>query len=736
MSASKVFVSTHRVAKVLAQCVLAVAALSSPSLFAQGAQVSGVSATVGASAPLRIEKITASTQGGDDIVRIQLSGTPEQLPLGFATSAPARIALDFPGASNAIGRSLLDLQQGNVVSANIFESSDRARVVLNLKAPSGWRIEQQDGALLVVLEAIKARQVQPEPPVVAAAAVPLQAPVAAETLAEPRPETALPVLGVQGVDFRRTREGAGRIVIQLSEGINADVRSDPKGLAVHFPRAQLPENLRQRLDVVDFGTPVQVITTDRQGDGVNMTVALAGDWEHSAYQSQGQFVIEVAPKRADPNKLSQGTNYTGERLSLNFQNIDVRALLQVIADFTNFNIITSDTVGGTLTLRLKDVPWDQALNIILEARGLGMKKTGNVLWVAPREEIDERARKELEAARALERLEPLRTQGFQINYAKAENLLRQIADTQGGEQGGTSTRLLSPRGSAIAEPRTNQLFVTDIPSKLEEVQALLTRLDVPVRQVMIEARIVEATDTFGRNLGVKLGGGVVQGDRNPRRFGGTLGDVAVRPGTDLSLGSQFVNLAAGGTTSAPEAASFALSIFNAAQSRFLSLELSAMESEGLGKVISNPKLLTADQTQAHIEQGTEIPYTETAPNGATTTSFKKATLRLQATPQITPEGNIILDLDINKDSPGATTDQGIAINTKQIKTQVLVENGGTVVIGGIFEMSERNVVNKVPLLGDIPVLGHLFKNSKRETNKEEMLVFITPRMITDAISRE
>lgn len=736
MRASKIAFPINGLTKVLAQCALAAAAFASPALFAQTAPAatSEIASQTSTDTALRIEKITASTQGGDDIVRIQLSQLPEQLPQGFATSSPARIAIDLPQATNGLGRSLLDLQQGNVVSANVFEAADRARVVLNLKTPSGWRIERQDGALLVVLEPIKAPAAQPEPPVApttVAAAAPEQAPVTDS--APPRPESTLLPLGLQSVDFRRTREGAGRIVVQLADGLTADVRSDPKGLAVHFPRAALPESLRQRLDVVDFGTPVQTIVTDRAGDAVNMTLTLAGDWEHSSYQSQNQFVIEVAPKRADPNKLAQGSHYSGERLSLNFQNIDVRALLQVIADFTNFNIITSDTVGGTLTLRLKDVPWDQALNIILEARGLGMKKTGNVLWVAPREEIDERARKELEAARALEKLEPLRTQGFQINYAKAENLLKQIADTQGGEQGGTSTRLLSERGSAIAEPRTNQLFVTDIASKLEEVQALLTRLDVPVRQVMIEARIVEATDTFGRNLGVKLGGGSVRGHRHRYNVGGAWENVA--RDTDSPLDGQFVNLAAGGTTSAA-AASFAFSVFNSAKSRFLALELSAMESEGLGKVISNPKLLTADQTKAHIEQGTEIPYTETAPNGATTTSFKKATLRLQVTPQITPEGNIILDLDINKDSPGATTDQGIAINTKQIKTQVLVENGGTVVIGGIFEMSERNVVNKVPLLGDIPVLGHLFKNSKRETNKEEMLVFITPRMITDAISRE
>ncbi|MEG0947389.1 MAG: type IV pilus secretin PilQ family protein, partial [Comamonas sp.] len=419
-----------------------------------------------------------------------------------------------------------------------------------------------------------------------------------------------------------------------------------------------------------------------------------------------------------------GPGFKGERLSLNFQNIEVRSLLQVIADFTNFNIVTSDTVGGSLTLRLKDVPWDQALNIIMEAKGLGMKKSGNVLWIAPKDEIDERTKRDYEAARNIEQLEPLRTQGFQINYAKAEELKKQIADNSGS--GEASTRFLSGRGSAIAEPRTNQLFVTDTPSKLEEITNLLKKLDVPVRQVLIEARIVEARDTFGRSLGVKFGGGYERAGR------GSVGSGYDKFGTSNS--APFVNLPAGLSTGG-SAGTLALSIFNSGLTRFLSLELSAMEAEGVGKVISSPRLLTADQTQAVIEQGTEYPYTQTAPNGATTVAFKKAVLKLEVKPQITPEGNIILDLDLNKDSRGETTLQGVAIDTKHIKTQVLVENGGTVVIGGIFEMEETNQVNKVPVLGDIPVMGNLFKSRTRESTKREMLVFITPRMVTDAIAR-
>ncbi len=472
-----------------------------------------------------------------------------------------------------------------------------------------------------------------------------------------------------------------------------------------------------------------------------MQVDIDGEWEHSAYQSDNQFVLEVRAKKVDTTKLTQGPGFSGERLSLNFQNIEVRSLLQVIADFTNFNIVTSDTVGGALTLRLKDVPWDQALNIIMEAKGLGMKKNGNVLWIAPKDEIDERTKKDFESARSIEQLEPLRTQGFQINYAKAEELKKQIADNSGSSE--ASTRFLSSRGSAIAEPRTNQLFVTDTPNKLEEIANLLKKFDVPVRQVLIEARIVEARDTFGRALGVKFGAGTAGNLLGHNRWsaGSVYQDVvggAAGAGSGLAgpgtTSSPFFNLPATLSTGVAPA-SIGLSIFNSANTRFLALELSAMESEGVGKIVSSPRLLTADQTQAVIEQGTEYPYTQTAPNGATTVAFKKAVLKLEVVPQITPEGNIILDLDLNKDSRGETTLQGVAIDTKHIKTQVLVENGGTVVIGGIFEMEETNQVNKVPLLGDIPVVGNLFKNNTRESTKREMLVFITPRMVTDAIAR-
>ncbi|MBP7646275.1 MAG: type IV pilus secretin PilQ [Comamonas sp.] len=659
-----------------------------------------------------VQSVTGSLQGGGEVVRIELSEPLTEPITGFAIQSPARIALDLPGTSNGMGQSLVEIQQGNLSTANVVEASGRTRVVLNLKTATTYRTETNGNAVLVFLDPAKQASA-------------MQPPSSSNRRLLPSSVEQAGNVVLKDVDFRRASDGAGRLVINLGSAmVNADVRQEGKGLTIELLKTSLPEGLRRRLDVVDFATPVQTITASQSNDRVRLQVDAIGDWEHSAYQSDSQFVVEVRPKKVDPSKLTSGPGFKGERLSLNFQNIEVRSLLQVIADFTNFNIVTSDTVGGSLTLRLKDVPWDQALNIIMEAKGLGMKKSGNVLWIAPKDEIDERTKRDYEAARNIEQLEPLRTQGFQINYAKAEELKKQIADNSGS--GEASTRFLSGRGSAIAEPRTNQLFVTDTPSKLEEIANLLKKLDVPVRQVLIEARIVEARDTFGRSLGVKFGGGYERAGR------GSVGSGYDKFGTSNS--APFVNLPAGLSTGG-SAGTLALSIFNSGLTRFLSLELSAMEAEGVGKVISSPRLLTADQTQAVIEQGTEYPYTQTAPNGATTVAFKKAVLKLEVKPQITPEGNIILDLDLNKDSRGETTLQGVAIDTKHIKTQVLVENGGTVVIGGIFEMEETNQVNKVPVLGDIPVMGNLFKSRTRESTKREMLVFITPRMVTDAIAR-
>ncbi|MEO8296662.1 MAG: type IV pilus secretin PilQ [Burkholderiales bacterium] len=696
-----------------------------------------------------ISAITGTSQGGGEVLRIELTEALTAVPAGFTVQAPPRIALDLSGVGNATGRTVQELNLGNVRSVAVAQAGDRTRLVVNLKQSTSYRTELQDKTLLIRLDPV------PVPPPVAAAAPAVDRAVqvapssaaANEAVRFSDPQNRAP-LPLRDIDFRRGRDGAGRVVVELaSTQVGVDIRQQGQGLVVEFLRSSLPEQLRRQLDVSDFGTPVQTIASSQVGDRVRMVVQPTGAWEHSAYQTDNQFVLEVRPMKLDPEKLTQGPGYNGEKLSLNFQNIDVRALLQVIADFTNFNVVTSDSVAGGVTLRLKDVPWDQALDIIMQAKGLGAKKNGNVLWIAPKEELAAKEKLELEAKKQVADLEPLRTQSFQLNYTKAEEVARGLTgQALGGSSGGaagSNSRILSPRGSVIAMARTNQLFVNDIPSKLEEVTQLISKIDIPVRQVMIEARIVEAEDTFGRSLGIKLGandvraanGGVpgfgINGS-NRVAVGGTyasIGDVTLQTsGASTFANTQFVNLPAnalnGGT-----AATFALSLFSASANRFLNLELSAMESEGKGKVVSSPRVVTADQTKAIIKQGRKIAFQQATSSGATSTVFIDAVLSLEVTPQITPEGSIILDVDVHKDNP--TSGVAGSIDTKQVKTQVLVENGGTVVIGGIFEISERESINKVPLLGDIPFLGALFRNKTRTSDKTELLVFLTPKVITD-----
>lgn len=675
-----------------------------------------------------IRSVTGSVQGGAEVVRIEFSQPLGADPTGFAIQSPARIALDFPGASNGLGRSTVDVNQGNLRSVNVVQAGDRARVVLNLNTATSYKTQRQGDALLVLLEPVAA----------AAAATP-----GAPAFAESRNRDMQPL---KDLDFRRGADNSGRIVVDLpSNQVGVDIRQQGQNLVVEFLKSTLPEGLRRRLDVSDFGTPVQSVTTFQAGDRVRLVIEPKGPWEHSAYQSDTQFVVEVKRQKIDPDKLTQGPGFAGEKLSLNFQNIEVRSLLQVIADFTNFNVVTSDSVSGAVTLRLKDVPWDQALEIILQAKGLGMRKTGNVLWIAPKDEIAAKEKLELESKATIQSLESLRTQSFQLNYTKATDVAAQLT-AAGAGGAAANARILSTRGSVIAEPRTNQLFVTDISSKLEQVQQLISKLDIAVRQVLIEARIVEASDTFGKSLGVRLGGSDLRGVRggdagyalgrgtNRVAIGGSYNAVS---STTLesenvldTINTSFVNLPAVGQGGYTPAA-FAISLFSSAANRFLNLELSALEADGRGKLVSSPRIVTADKTKAMIEQGTEFPYQQATSSGATSVAFRRATLKLEVTPQITPEGNIILDLDINKDSRGETTAAGIAINTKHIKTQVLVENGGTVVIGGIFELNETESETKVPLLGDLPAVGNLFKTRQRSSNKQEMLVFITPKMISD-----
>lgn len=674
-----------------------------------------------------IQSLTGGVQGGSEVIRIETSEALTAVPTGFTIQAPARIALDFPGVINAMGRSTVEINQGNLRSANVVQAGDRTRVVINLKQPAAYEARLDGKSVLLVMDRVQTTGMKP---------------AAATVFAEASTND---TVTLKDIDFRRGTGNAGRVVVDLATSqVGVDIRQQGKDLVVDFLRSSLPEGLRRKLDVTDFGTPVETVVTTQVGDRVRMTVTPKGNWEHSAYQSDNQFVLEVRERKVDDSKLTQGPGYNGEKLSLNFQNIEVRSLLQVIADFTNFNIVTSDSVSGAVTLRLKDVPWDQALDIILQAKGLGMRKSGNVIWIAPQDEIAAREKQELEAKASLETLETLRTQSFQMNYAKAADVAAQLAAGAGGASA-QSSRLLSPRGSAIAETRTNQLFVTDVPSKLEQVQSLIAKLDIPIRQVLIEARIVEADDRFGRSLGVRLGGSDLRGvnggesgypvvGSNRIAIGGSYNAVSSTTTESENVlnttNTSFVNLPSSGAGGFSPAA-FAVSLFSSAANRFLNLEISALEADGRGKIVSSPRVVTADQVKALIEQGTEFPYQTATSSGATAVAFRKANLKLEVTPQITPEGSIILDVDINKDSRGETTAAGIAINTKHVQTQVLVENGGTVVIGGIFSQVESEDVTKVPLLGDIPVLGNLFKNKATSSTKSELLIFITPRAIGD-----
>jgi type IV pilus assembly protein PilQ len=506
---------------------------------------------------------------------------------------------------------------------------------------------------------------------------------------------------------------------------------------VDFLQTILPPALERRFDVTDFGTQVEFFEVSRQAGNTRITVTPKGRWEQSAYQTDKRFIIEIKPVVEDAGRPKEGKGYAGEKLSLNFQNIEVRAVLQVIADFTSLNIITSDTVTGNLTLRLKDVPWDQALDIILQAKGLDMRKTGNVVWIAPRDELATKEKLALEARQQISDLEPLRTESFQLNYQRAEDIQKIIT--------ASDQKMLSKRGSAVVDPRTNTIFVQDIVDKLDDVRRLLKQIDVAVRQVLIEARIVEAADTFSRNLGARLGfvdltgrGDQLPGMTHRITAGGGLASTGALTGQisdtpDFFVDGLSTNLPAPGLGGVPPG-QFSLILMNDAMSKFLNLEITALQADGKGKIISSPRVMTADNVEAVIEQGTEIPYQQATSSGATSVSFRNATLRLKVKPQIAPNDNIIMKLNVNKDSVGANTSAGPSIDTKQVSTEVLVESGGTVGIGGIFEQEESSTITKVPMLGDIPVIGILFRQDLKRNDKRELLIFVTPRVVKDTLS--
>lgn len=674
-----------------------------------------------------IERIDATQTTTGVVVTIELKNPAAGVPASFSVSNPARVALDLPQTVNALGKGLVELNQGDVRSVNVVQAGGRSRVVVNLKRPVTHSVTVDGKRVLVALGGAAGTSFAGAPaPAVATAA---GAPVAAQATAGPGAYTGGRTL--RGIDFRRGADNEGRVVVDLSDpNTNVDIRQQGSTVVVDFMNTTLPDSLKRRLDVSDFATPVAQITASQQGNNTRLVVEPRGLWEHNAYQSDTRFVLEVRPVKEDPSRLFQGSRqgYQGERLSLNFQNVDVRSLLQVIADFTNLNIITSDSVGGTITLRLKDVPWDQALDIILQSKGLDMRKNGNVILVAPREEIAAKEKLELEARNQISELEPLRSEAFVVNYQKAEDVRRLLTDDK--------QRLLSKRGTVAVDPRTNQLFVQDTAARLEDVRRMLQKIDIAVPQVLIEARIVEATDKFSRNLGVRLGYGKINNESaigGQNLFGTLPGGSGTLGGGGVSTIPSNVNLPASGLNGF-NPGQFNLTLFNASLTRLMNLELNALEADGLGKIISSPRVITADKVKATIEQGTEIPYQQATSSGATSVSFRKAVLKLEVTPQITPEGAIFLDVKVNKDSVGQQTLSGPAIDTKNVQTQVLVENGGTVVLGGIYEQQQRTDTTKVPLLGDLPVVGYLFKNVATVNDRTELIIFITPRVISERIN--
>ena len=667
-----------------------------------------------------LDAMAVSAQGGVLNVRLTFKEPLVAPPAGFSVANPARIALDFPNVSNGLGKSSQQFNEGDLKSANIVQTEGRTRLVLNLNQSMTYETALDGKSLVLTLlpsvrsDAASASRV--------------------EHFAQAKPSEQ--VRSIRDIAFRRGRDGEARITVELSDAnAGIDIRQQGQNLVVDFVKVAVPDGLRKRLDVTDFGTPVTSVNTVQQGANTRLTIAPKGLWEHNAYQTDNQFVIEVKPVIENPNKLVQGTRggYQGEKLSLNFQNVDVRRLLQVIGEFTGMNMVVSDSVGGAITLILKDVPWDQALDIILQQKGLDMRKNGNVILIAPREEIATKEKLEFESKMQIGDLEPLRTESFQLNYQKAEEVKKLLTDA--------NQRMLSKRGSAVVDARTNILFVQDTPSRLEEVRQLIAKVDQSVRQVMIEARIVEAGDSFAKNIGVRLGFHDMGGGNSNKGavIGGNLTDTGAHTGQTTDnpkwpTDSLGVNLPA--TPRAGTAGVFSMILFNQNKTAFLNAEISALEADGRGKVISSPRVMTANQVEAIIEQGVEIPYQQATSSGATSISFRKANLSLKVKPQITPDGKITMTLDVNKDTPNTklATGAGVAIDTKHVKTEVLVENGGTVVIGGVYTQNISDTTQRIPFFGDLPYIGWLFKNREWIDDKTELLIFITPRIVAEGLA--
>ncbi|MCY1279208.1 Type IV pilus biogenesis and competence protein PilQ [compost metagenome] len=686
------------------------AALLSPALLAANLQALDVAALPGDRVELKL--------GFDE---------PVTAPRGYTIEQPARIALDLPGVSNKLGAKNRELGVGNARSVTVVEAKDRTRLIINLSTlvPYSTRVE---GNNLYVLVGDSASAPAARP--AAAAPAPVAAPLSAS---QPVKSYARAGRAIENIDFQRGEQGEGNVVITLSDpSVSPDIQEQGGKIRLDFSKTQLPEPLRVRLDVKDFATPVQFVSASGSGSNASISIEPTGFYDYLAYQTDDKLTVSIKPLTQDDVEKRKADRfaYSGEKLSLNFQDIDVRSVLQLIADFTDLNLVASDTVQGNITLRLQNVPWDQALDLVLKTKGLDKRKVGNVLLVAPADEIAARERQELESQKQIAELAPLRRELIQVNYAKAADIAKLFQSVTSGDPSAAGS---DERGSITVDDRTNSIIAYQTQDKLDELRRIVTQLDIPVRQVMIEARIVEANVDYDKALGVNWRGASI-GDNNFVVGGGGPGRPAASQAGNVNLANApFVDLGATGATSS-------IGIGFITDNTILDLELSAMEKTGNGEIVSQPKVVTSDKETAKILKGSEIPYQEASSSGATSTSFKEAALSLEVTPQITPDNRIIMEVKVTKDAPDfANALNGVPpINKNEVNAKVLVSDGETIVIGGVFSNTQTKAVDKVPFLGDLPFLGRMFRRDVVQDKKSELLVFLTPRIMNNqaiAVSR-
>lgn len=660
-----------------------------------------------------------------DKVEIRLTfDSATEAPKGYTIEQPARIVLDFPNVDNSLAQKKFPMGVGNVSSAVVVSGGNRTRLIVNMNALSPYVTRQEGND--VVLE-VGSASVKGE------SKVKTQPSLVPQGIGKAKNNFDKATSAITNIDFRRGDAGEGKVIINLTNpGVNVDVEEVAGGIEVSFMQTDLPAELRRKLDVADFATPVKIVGANTNNLRAVINISASGEYDYLAYQADNQYVISVKPlSKAQIAEKKEKFAFTGEKLSLNFQNIEVRSVLQLIADFTDLNLVASDTVKGSITLRLDNVPWDQALELVLKTKGLDKRQVGNVLMVAPAAEIAERERQELATQKQLQELAPLKTEYIRVRYANARALFELFMPEGGGSGSGSggsgsqrnsTTSILSDRGSAIVDERTNSIILTDTEDKILEFRKVIDQVDIPIRQVMIEARIVIANNEFRKELGTRIGANMTsttqQGRTNTVR-----GSVfnALDQATNLNVSDPFGAVTLSGVIG---------------KNINLGLELSALEDSGFGEIVSQPKVITGDKQQASIENGTQIPYQEASASGATTTAFKEAVLKLDVTPQITPDDNIIMTLKINQDSLGKVVSNSNVptIDVTELNTQVLVADGQTVVLGGIFQTNKVKGVSKVPLLGDVPLVGRLFRRNKDSDTKRELIIFITPRIMSPTLT--